>query len=105
MRHASLALYRKLLRAVKDFPVAPVARKLHHNIREVFEVHRAEQDPSNIERLHSDGGAALQVIAFLRHLPQVQCTVSCHREYAFAMEYYHICSAGSLKCTALREYK
>ena len=78
MRHASLALYRKLLRAVKDFPVVPVARKLHHNIREVFEVHKAEQDPSYIERLHSDGGAALRVIAFLRHLPQVLCNISSH---------------------------
>ncbi len=86
MRDAGLALYRKLLRAVKDFPVAPVARKLRHNIREVFEVHKAEQDPSNIERLHSDGGAALRVIAFLRQLPQVAHTISSHRGSNFAIQ-------------------
>ena len=71
MPQASLLLYRALLRAVKDFPVRPVARKLHHNIREVFEIYKKEKYGNKIERLHLDGKAALRVIAFLRHLPKV----------------------------------
>ena len=80
MQHAGLSLYRRLLRAVKDFPVRPVARKLQFNVREVYDIHKTEQAPASIERLHSDGEAALRVIAFLRHLPQVQRPPEHHRE-------------------------
>ena len=49
----------------------PVSRKLHHNIREVYEIYKEENSSEKIERLHGDGEAALRVIAFLRHLPEV----------------------------------
>lgn len=72
----SLHLYRQLLREAKHFPVAPVGRKIAFNTREVFEIHRGESQTAEIERLHAGGQAALRVIAWLKLLPQVDCSSS-----------------------------
>lgn len=67
----SLRLYRELLKAARSFPVAPVARKLESNIKEVSQAFVDEKDVDKVCALHEDGYAALRVIAFLRGLPEV----------------------------------
>jgi hypothetical protein len=74
MHKTSLALYRKLVRSASQFPVKPVGRKVLHNIREVFEVHREEKKHNKIFHLQGNAEAALRVLAFLRHLPEVRHT-------------------------------
>ncbi len=72
MHNVSLALYRKLVRSASQFPVKPVGRKVLYNIREVFEIYRKEAQQDKIIHLQGRGEAALRVLAFLRHLPEVR---------------------------------
>ena len=45
MSNSAVTLYRKALRECKKFPLVELQNKLHHNVRELFEIHRAETDP------------------------------------------------------------
>lgn len=69
----SLQLYRKLLRAVNDIPVKPIQRKLIYNIRQLFDLYRLPQPDTELNQLHRDAEAAIQVLKWFRNLPQVLC--------------------------------
>lgn len=51
--------------------MASVRRKLKANLREIFEVHRHQANPSTVETLHVQGEAALRVLRWLKNLPKV----------------------------------
>lgn len=68
----SLHLYRKLLVAVKGIPVQPIQRKLRYNIRELFDLYSSPQTDSELEKLHRDAQAAVQVLNWFKTLPQVR---------------------------------
>jgi len=69
----SIQLYRKLLRDARKFPLPPIRRKLEHNYREMFDLHKTETCSSKQEELLGDGEAALRVLHWLKTLPPV-CT-------------------------------
>ena len=67
----SLSLYRQFLREVKQLPVPAIRSKLTYNCRELFELHRLEQDPGQLQRLQEDVNAASRLLIWLRRLPKV----------------------------------
>lgn len=64
-------LYRRLLRDARAFPVPPIRRKLEYNYKEMFVLQRDEKDPERLQELMKAGEAALRVLRWMRHLPQV----------------------------------
>lgn len=67
----SLNLYRQFLREVKQLPVPAIRSKLTYNCRELFELHRLEQDTGQLQRLQGDVNAASRLLIWLRRLPRV----------------------------------
>ena len=67
----ALSLYRQLLREARNFPARPVGRKMAFNVREMYELHRAEASSSRLAELRDDAEAALRVIRWLKALPKV----------------------------------
>ena len=67
----SLNLYRQFLREVKQLPVPAIRSKLTYNCRELFELHRREQDPEQLQTLKEDVNAASRLLIWLRRLPKV----------------------------------
>lgn len=64
-------LYRRLLREISDVPVGPIRRKLKHNVRVIFESHKAETNPDELERLKANAWSAVRVLSWLKCLPEV----------------------------------
>lgn len=62
------ALYRRLLRAGAKLP-APVARKVKHNVREAFELHR---EATCVQQQVLDAEAAIRTLQWLQQLPKEQ---------------------------------
>ena len=67
----SKAVYRSILREAAKLTIEPVRRKICFNTREVFDLYRAESNLVSIEKLQSDGAAAIRLIAWLNQLPEV----------------------------------
>lgn len=66
----SIRLYRDLFRNAARLPVEPVQRKLKYNIRQLFDLYRADQASGQLAELHRDGEAAIHVIQWFIHLPK-----------------------------------
>lgn len=66
----SLHLYRELHRTAAKLPVAPVRRKLKYNIRQLFDLYRAEQPSGQLAELHRDAKAGVEVIQWFNRLPK-----------------------------------
>lgn len=67
----SIHLYRDLFRNAARLPVGPVQRKLKYNIRQLFDLYRADQPSGQLAELHRDCEAAIHVIQWFIHLPKV----------------------------------
>ena len=67
----ALSLYRQLLREARSFPARPVGRKVAFNVREMYELHRADAGPLRLAELRGDAEAALRVVRWLKALPKV----------------------------------
>ena len=67
----SIQLYRALIAAADEISVGPVQRKLKYNIRELFDLYKPVKSPDQIAQLHKDAEAAIQVIQWFKHLPEV----------------------------------
>ncbi|KAL0026445.1 hypothetical protein WJX79_010345 [Trebouxia sp. C0005] len=66
----SIHLYRDLFRNAARLPVGPVQRKLKYNIRQLFDLYRADQPSGQLAELHRDCEAAIHVIQWFIHLPK-----------------------------------
>lgn len=67
----SLRLYRILHRAINQLPVAPIQKKLRYNTRQLFDLYRSPQTTADLQQLHSDTRAAIEILTWFRKLPQV----------------------------------
>lgn len=67
----SIQLYRSLIATASEIPVLPVQRKLKYNIRELFDLYKPVQSSDEIADLHKDAEAAIEIIKWLKHLPEV----------------------------------
>ena len=67
----SIRLYRALIAAAADLPVAPLQRKVKRNIRDLFDLYKSVQSDVQIAELHQDAEAAIEVIRWLNNLPEV----------------------------------
>ena len=81
----SIHLYRALIGAAADLPVAPLQRKVKHNIRHLFDLYKSVRSDDQIAELHQDAEAAIEVIRWLNHLPEVNKGNAKMRAKPFAM--------------------
>lgn len=51
--------------------VGPIRRKLKQNVRVVFDLHKAETCPDEVERLKANAWSAVRVLRWLKRLPEV----------------------------------
>ena len=70
----SIQLYRALIAAADEVSVGPVQRKLKYNIRELFDLYKPVRSSEHVAELHKDAEAAIQVIKWFKHLPEVVAT-------------------------------
>lgn len=64
------SLYRRLLREARALP-GPVFRKVTENTRQLFDRHRGTAEGERLQRAYADGEAAVRVLRWLAHLPEV----------------------------------
>ena len=58
----SLKFYREAMLFAKNFPVVKLREKLARNVREVYELYKAESNPEKIQRLICNGRDDIQLL-------------------------------------------
>ena len=64
---AAIRLYMQLLRQINKFPVIEMRSKLKFNLREMYDIHKREQNPDNLNKLLEDGENHLKLLTLLNN--------------------------------------
>lgn len=67
----TLSLWRRLLKESKNCTIAPVRRKIQHNIKKAFYLHKLERKTDKIQKLHLQAESALRLLVWINSTPQV----------------------------------
>lgn len=64
---AAIRLYMQLLRQINKFPVIEIRSKLKYNLREMYDIHKRELNPENLNKLLEDGENHLKLLQLLNN--------------------------------------